>query len=78
MPIQMKPVESTNIEAIGFEPGPPAIMQIQFVGGGLYQYTAQNDAVVKSHYEAMMLAESKGRHFAHVRKDKQLITKRVS
>lgn len=70
-------VDSSNIESIGFQPGPPAIMEIQFKGGGVYQYTGPDD-VVTQHYAEMLKAESKGRHFtAHVRHDKRLQTKRV-
>lgn len=71
-PIKMQPVQSSNIDAIGFEKGPPAVMQIKFRGGSTYQYRGP-DEVVQAHYEALMAAESKGRHFtSHVRRDKRL------
>lgn len=77
--MQRKPVESSNIASVGFEAGPPAVMEIEFKGGGVYQYTSQDDAIVKARYDALMLAESKGKHFTqHIRKDPALVTKKVS
>lgn len=71
-------VDSSNIDSIGFQAGPPAIMEIAFKGGGVYQYTSDNDTVVQEHFTEIMKAESKGRHFtAHVRHDKRLKTQRV-
>lgn len=77
--MQRQAVDSSNIVSIGFEAGPPAVMEIEFRGGGVYQYTSSNDSVVKKHYDDLMAAESKGRHFtAHVRHDTSLQVKRVS
>ena len=77
--MQRKPVESSNIASVGFEKGPPAVLEIEFKGGGVYQYTSQNDAIVEKHYNDLMLAESKGKHFIqHIRKDAALVTKKVS
>lgn len=71
-------VDSSNIDSIGFDAGPPAILEIAFVGGGVYQYTSDDDAVVREHHTELLKAESKGRHFtAHIRRDKRLNTKRV-
>ena len=71
-------VDSSNIDSIGFQAGPPAILEIAFKGGGVYQYTSDDDAVVREHHAEIMKAESKGRHFtAHVRHDKRLKTQRV-
>jgi hypothetical protein len=76
-PIEMESVDSSNIDAIGFQEGPPAVMQIRFKGGGVYQYRGP-DEVVKKHWEALKAAESKGRHFtAHVRHDKRLAVTKV-
>lgn len=76
-PIAMQPVQSSNIDAIGFQQGPPAVMQIKFKGGGIYQYRGP-DEVVTAHYDALKAAESKGKHFtAHIRHDKRLQTTRV-
>lgn len=76
-PIAMQPVQSSNIDSVGFQEGPPAVLQIKFKGGGVYQYRGP-DKVVKGHYEALMAAESKGSHFtAHIRRDKSLQTVRV-
>lgn len=76
--MQRTKVDSSNIDSVGFDAGPPAVMEIAFKGGGVYQYTSDDDAVVRAHHEDLMKAESKGRHFtAHVRRDKRLNTKRV-
>lgn len=78
MPIAMQKVDSSNIDAVGFDKGPPAILQIQFKGGGVYQYTSDDDAVVLEHYTELLKAESKGRHFtAHARHDKRLKAQRM-
>jgi len=77
--MQRKPVDSSNIASIGFNPGPPAVMEIEFKGGGVYQYTSTDDKVVKAQYDALELAESKGKHFTkHIRKDERLTVKKVS
>lgn len=77
--MQRQPVDSSNIASIGFEKGPPAVLEIEFLGGGVYQYTSQNDAIVEKHYNDLMLAESKGKHFTqHIRKDPALVTKKVA
>lgn len=71
-------VDSSNIDSIGFDKGPPAVMEIAFKGGGVYRYTSDDDTVVQEHFTDIMKAESKGRHFtAHVRHDKRLKTQRV-
>jgi hypothetical protein len=71
-------VDSSNIDSIGFEPGPPAVLEVQFKGGGVYQYRSAEANVVQEHYTELMKAESKGRHFtAHVRHDKRLQVTRV-
>lgn len=76
-PISMDSVVSSNIDAVGFDQGPPAILQIRFRGGGVYQYRGE-DQVVEDHYKALMAAESKGKHFtAHIRRDKRLTVTRV-
>lgn len=77
--MQRTPVESSNINSVGFEAGPPAVLEIEFRGGGVYRYTAANDSVVKKHYDDLMAAESKGKHFtAHIRRDKALTVTKVS
>jgi hypothetical protein len=73
----MIPVQSSNIDAIGFEKGPPAVMAIRFHGGGVYEYRGA-DEVVTAHHAALAAAESKGRHFtAHIRHDKRLSVTKV-
>lgn len=77
--MQRQTVDSSNINSVGFEKGPPAVLEIEFKGGGVYQYTAANDSVVEAHYKALLAAESKGKHFtAHIRRDPALQTKKVS
>lgn len=76
--MQRKPVESSNIASVGFEAGPPAVMEIEFKGGGVYQYTSDDDKVVKQQHDNLMLAESKGKHFTqHIRRDKRLTVNKV-
>lgn len=76
-PIAMQPVQSSNIDAVGFQVGPPAVLQIKFKGGGVYQYRGPDD-VVTAHHEALMAAESKGKHFtANIRRDQRLQVNRV-
>lgn len=77
--MQRKTVDSSNIASIGFEKGPPAVMEIEFKGGSVYQYTSSDDKIVENHYKALTLAESKGKHFtAHIRRDPALRTQKVS
>lgn len=77
--MQRQPVESSNIASVGFEAGPPAILEIEFIGGGVYQYRSTDDAVVKQQYEDLMAAQSKGRHFTqHIRRDNRLQVTKVS
>ena len=77
--MQRQVVESSNINSIGFQKGPPAVLEVEFKGGGVYQYTSSDDKIVESHYNQLKLAESKGKYFtAHIRKDPALKTKKVS
>jgi hypothetical protein len=77
--MERKPVDSSNIASVGFEEGPPAVLEIEFKGGGVYQYRSEDDKLVKSHHDQLMLAESKGRHFTqHIRRDPQLKVTKVS
>jgi len=60
--VEMKPVASSNIQAVGFENGE---LMIRFANGRTYRYTGPK---VAEHHEAFMKAESKGRYFAqHIR-----------
>lgn len=77
--MERKTVDSTNIASVGFEQGPPAVLEIEFKGGGVYRYTSDDDKLVKSHYDQLMLADSKGKHFTqHIRKDVRLKTQKIS
>lgn len=77
--MQRQTVDSSNINSVGFEAGPPAVLEIEFKGGGVYQYTSSDNKIVESHHKALMLAESKGKHFtAHIRRDPALQTKKIS
>lgn len=73
--MQRTPVESTNIDSVGFDPK-EKIMEIAFKGGGVYQYTG---ATVEKHYADLMAAVSKGKHFTkHIRHDPELKVTRIS
>ena len=52
--MEMKEVVSSNIHSVGYENG---ILQIQYRGGGIYNYFD----VPKTLFEHLMKAESKGR-----------------
>lgn len=77
--MQREVVTSSNINSIGFSKGPPAVLEVEFKGGGVYQYTSTDDKIVQNHYNQLKLAESKGKYFtAHIRKDPALKTHKVS
>jgi hypothetical protein len=58
-----KPVTSSLIKSIGYANGE---MHIEFSNGRVYSYTGPK---VEEHYNALMSAESIGKHFgAHVRR----------
>lgn len=77
--MQRQAVDSSNIASVGFEKGPPAVLEIEFKGGSVYQYTSADDKIVEAHHKALILAESKGKHFtAHIRRDPALRTQKVS
>jgi len=60
--MKRQPVASSNIRSIGFENGE---MHIEFANGRVYAYTGPK---VEEHYNALIKAESIGKHFsAHVR-----------
>ncbi|GEK80667.1 KTSC domain-containing protein [Agrococcus baldri] len=53
---RMQPVESSSIEAVGFEPTRNELT-VRFVGGGTYVY----GMVPRSVFDDLLAAESKGR-----------------
>jgi hypothetical protein len=61
--IQMEPVVSSNVAAIGFN-AKTGIMRIKFLNGGLYETVGASQA----DYDAFKLAKSKGSYFAKVLK----------
>ena len=60
--MEMKPVVSSNITAIGFDPI-SNVMKVQFNSGATYEAE-----VAQADYDAFMAAKSKGSHFAKVLK----------
>lgn len=56
--IELHPVESSNIEAVGHDPATNTL-RIRFKSGGTYDYA---DVTAKKHQE-MLSAESLGQHF---------------
>jgi hypothetical protein len=56
--MELKPVKSSNISAVGHDPETQEL-QVEFVGGGVYAY----DAVPADIHEALMKAESVGKFF---------------
>jgi KTSC domain-containing protein len=57
MTIEMVPVESSNLLAVGYDE-PTATLYVAFKGGTLYAY----DGVPPAAHTALMAAESKGKH----------------
>jgi hypothetical protein len=58
--MDMQPVASSNIAAIGFEKDK---MRVQFNNGGLYEASAS-----QSDFDQFMAAKSKGQHFNKILK----------
>ena len=55
--MNMIPVSSSNLSAVGYENG---ILYISFHSGGLYSYSGVPESV----YQSLMSAGSKGKYFA--------------
>jgi KTSC domain len=64
------PVSSSNIAQIGYEPD-SQILEIQFLSGGVYQYSS----VPPSVFDEFMAASSKGRYFSAYVKDRYPTTR---
>ena len=61
--MEMKPVKSSNIEAIGYDPATQTLA-VKFRHGGVYHY----EGVPASAHEALVNAKSVGGHFfQHIR-----------
>lgn len=56
--MQRIPVESSDIKSVGYDPR-TQILEIEFHSGGVYDYYA----VPASVHQALIQAESKGKHF---------------
>jgi hypothetical protein len=73
--MQMVPVDSSNIHSVGFDPE-QKVMRIQFIGGGLYEYSGPT---AEKAFNDLLAAESKGKHFTkHIRHDPELKVTRIS
>jgi len=73
--MEMRPVASSNLESVGFDPE-QKVMRIKFLGGGLYEYSGPT---VEKAYNDLLAAESKGKHFTqHIRHDPNLKVTRIS
>lgn len=63
MPVEMKPVKSSNIRAIGFDPETKTL-HVAFLNGTQYTY----EGVDAEKHAALMSADSVGSHFnAHIK-----------
>lgn len=68
-------VSSSNIASVGFDPTSKTL-EIEFIGGGIYQY---NGPAAEGHYTALIAAPSKGSYFAQkIRHDKSLTVSKVA
>ncbi len=63
--IELKPVQSSNIDKVGYDEEKQEL-QIEFKGGGLYAY----DSVPQFEYQDLLDAKSIGGHFHKKIKDK--------
>lgn len=63
--MELKPIRSSNLEAIGHDPDSQEL-QVQFKGGGVYAY----DGVPKELFEELLNAKSVGSLFHAKIKDK--------
>lgn len=61
--IQLEPVVSSNIKAIGFD-SETGTLRVAFIGGGTYDATGAN----QEDFDTFKLAKSKGVHFNKVLK----------
>lgn len=61
--MNMIPVESSNLNSVGYDPD-RAVLVIEFHHGGVYEYYD----VPESEYTGLLEAESKGKYFhAHIK-----------
>jgi len=56
--MEMEPVSSTDLAAVGYDPD-TAILRVEFLKGGLYEY----QGVPVDVHEGLMNAGSKGQYF---------------
>jgi len=54
----LTPVKSSNLEAVGYDPG-TRVLTVKFRNGGTYHY----QECLPSHYEGLLSAESPGKFF---------------
>lgn len=65
--MQMTPVESSNLAAVGFESG---TLRVEFKNGGVYEYPNTPEL----HFQGLITAESAGKYFAqHLRSRKDFV-----
>jgi hypothetical protein len=55
--MEMQPVESSNIKAIGHDPE-TSTLRVEFKNGGIYEFPASAED-----HAALMASPSKGKHF---------------
>ncbi len=55
--MDMEPVKSTNIRAIGHDPA-TSTLRVEFKNGGIYEFPASTED-----HAALMASDSKGKHF---------------
>jgi KTSC domain len=68
-----KPVESSAISSVGYDPG-HEVLEVEFSSGAVYDYFE----VPRSVYESLMKASSKGRFLSHRVRDRFPFERRES
>ncbi len=72
--MERKPVTSSNIKSIGYDPS-RKLLEIEFTKGSIYQY----HPVTESAYNELISAESVGKHFhTHIKANTILDVKHIA
>jgi hypothetical protein len=67
--VERTPVTSSSIAAVGYDSA-RHLLEVEFVNGSIYEY----QGVAAAEHQALMAADSKGRHFNQHIRDRHLHT----